>query len=83
MGATVLYGHKEILVNLSPKATKKNGNGRLKVHVSDPGPSWPSCLTFRSIFSAFLCVFKGLVLQTLKNKGFFGKGLTLYQTTNF
>ena len=33
MGATCLYGHKEILVNSSMKAKKKNGQGHLKKSV--------------------------------------------------
>ena len=36
-----------------------------------------------SNFSFSQCVFKRLVLQTHKNKGLFGKGLNLYQTTTF
>ena len=39
----MLYGHKEILVNSSPKATKKMARVISKIQVSDPGPSWPSC----------------------------------------
>ena len=35
----------EILVNSSLKATKKNLAMVIsKIQVSDPGPSWPSCL---------------------------------------
>ena len=36
-----------------------------------------------SNFSFSHCVFKTLVLQTRKNQGLFGIGLTHYQTTNF
>ena len=36
-----------------------------------------------SNFSFSHGVFERLVLQTCKNQGLFGKGLTLYQTTNF
>ena len=37
---------KEILVNFSVKATKKEKLAKVisKIQVSDPGPSWPSCL---------------------------------------
>ena len=41
-----LYRHKEILVNSFLKATKKKmARAISKNQVSDPGPSWPSCLT--------------------------------------
>ena len=41
-----LYGHKEILQNsFSLKPPKRKiVCGPLKIQVSDPGPSWPSCL---------------------------------------
>ena len=43
-GLLALYGHNKILVNSSPKATKKKiGYGHLKIQMSNPGPSWPSC----------------------------------------
>ena len=38
-----LYRHKEIHVNSSLQMTKKMARAISKNHVSDPGPSWPSC----------------------------------------
>ena len=43
-GLLALYKHTEILGNSSLKVTNKSGYGHLKIQVSDPGPSWPSCL---------------------------------------
>ena len=40
-------------------------------------------LLVTSNFTFFHSVFKRLLLQTRKNQGLFGKGLTHYQTTNF
>ena len=47
-----LYRHKEILVNSSLKTTKKKkkmARAISKNQVSDPGPSWPSCLNFDTL----------------------------------
>ena len=42
-----LYRYKEILVSSSLKATKKNlARAVSKNQVSNPGPSWPSCLSY-------------------------------------
>ena len=45
MGATCTVQHKEILVNSFLKVTKKKQAREISnIQVSDPGPSWPSCL---------------------------------------
>ena len=47
-GLLALYRQKETLVNSSLKATKnkkKMARVILKIQVSHPGPSWPSCFT--------------------------------------
>ena len=46
-GLFALYGHKEILVNSSLKATKKIAMVLSKIQVGDPGLSWPACLFFQ------------------------------------
>ena len=46
-GLLALYKHIEILVKSSLKATKKKLAIVIsKIQVSDPGPSWPSCVKF-------------------------------------
>ena len=51
MGATCTYKHIKILVNSSLKETKKKAMVISKIHMGDPGPSWP----FSSSFSALPC----------------------------
>ena len=46
-----LYRHKEILVNSSENDKKKMARAISKNQMSDPGPSWPSCLKSYSYIS--------------------------------